>query len=302
VRVLDERESARRHELWKISHETRHGIVDGVEFDLRSSDLDPRKWGMEFLGNESVPQRREGMPFIWYPWDGEFDVNKLRQEFRASDIKWDTTRSESEFELDLAEYTPEFIVSAGDRIEIDTVLTKEVGGGFEHEHDRFEQHAFLRIVRNSQSFKLDNPLIFVGVSAIRRNRVNGHILFFDKIATRAFDYFAIKDFADSSFMDILQRDKHTLSGSEKVLRSLYLLYQENNDIINARYNLEDNPEASLRRPSRLKSIEEAIALGFHWAEAEAEMNMKPLAESGARSKRGGSIGGVRSGSKPSGSG
>jgi hypothetical protein len=219
-----------------------------------------------------------------------------------SDIKWDTTRSESEFELDLAEYTPEFIVSAGDRIEIDTVLTKEVGGVFEHEHDRFEQHAFLRIVRNSQSFKLDNPLIFVGVSAIRRNRVNGHILFFDKIATRAFDYFAIKDFADSSFMDILQRDKHTLSGSEKVLRSLYLLYQENNDIINARYNLEDNPEASLRRPSRLKSIEEAIALGFHWAEAEAEMNMKPLAESGARSKRGGSIGGVRSGSKPSGSG
>jgi len=69
---LDERR--RSEALRKISHETRFGTVDGVEFDLRHAELAPTEWVMEYMGNRSHNKmRRPSMPFIWYPWDGTFD-------------------------------------------------------------------------------------------------------------------------------------------------------------------------------------------------------------------------------------
>jgi hypothetical protein len=47
VRAMDDDESERFVALHKISHETRFGTVDGVDFDLRHEELSPREWVTE---------------------------------------------------------------------------------------------------------------------------------------------------------------------------------------------------------------------------------------------------------------
>ena len=56
--------------LLKICNVMRYGAVAGVVFDLRHERLDPQEWVMEpiWFSEFSWPFRREGQPFLWFPW------------------------------------------------------------------------------------------------------------------------------------------------------------------------------------------------------------------------------------------
>jgi len=78
---IDDEDFNRRQTLSEICGISRHGIVDGVEFDFRHELLDPREWQMDTIGNDSPPRlKRESHPFIWFPWNGEFSEAKLQHE------------------------------------------------------------------------------------------------------------------------------------------------------------------------------------------------------------------------------
>jgi hypothetical protein len=84
---LDEEEFsrlyARNRALGKIAYETRLGEVEGITFDLRHSEIDPDEWVMDHLGGYDelhAPRRTETLPFLWFPWYGKFDLNKVKAE------------------------------------------------------------------------------------------------------------------------------------------------------------------------------------------------------------------------------
>jgi hypothetical protein len=56
--------------LLEICNVTRYGTVEGVVFDLRHERLDPKEWLMKPIrfSEFSRPFRREGQPFLWFPW------------------------------------------------------------------------------------------------------------------------------------------------------------------------------------------------------------------------------------------
>jgi hypothetical protein len=270
---------------------TREGTVQGVTFCLCHPDLDPPGWGMEFLGNDTFPIRREGLPFLWYPWDGQFDLEELRQEFKDSSIKWHGHVSDNEVENDLALYIPEFIVRSGDIIEIDKVIIENISDSFAHEHDRQERRAFLKITRGKDISHLSTPILFVGVSTINYRRATDHLLLWEKLIDRIFDRFEINSIMDDLVLDVVQRDKRSLTYAESALRYLWRLCSDNDDLLQKRRNLEFCPEISTLSPSRLKSIKDAIA---YYAKAEVDLNMRPMAEKGARSLNGAGVGGKAS--------
>ena len=77
----DEIELQRYMALREISHITRYGTVDGVTFDLRHDELDPRHWGMSIIANEGKYREKwHDQPFIWFPWYGVFDKDALKKE------------------------------------------------------------------------------------------------------------------------------------------------------------------------------------------------------------------------------
>lgn len=74
---------ARNRALGTIAYETRLGEVEGISFDLRHSGIDPDEWVMDHLGGYDElrpPRRTETLPFLWFPWYGEFDLNKVKAE------------------------------------------------------------------------------------------------------------------------------------------------------------------------------------------------------------------------------
>jgi hypothetical protein len=73
---------ARNRALGKIMHGTRFGEVDAISFDLRHSKINPDEWIMDHLGGDDgrEPTRTETLPFIWFPWYGQFDPERLKAE------------------------------------------------------------------------------------------------------------------------------------------------------------------------------------------------------------------------------
>jgi hypothetical protein len=79
--------NARFDGLSRICRNLQHGVVDGVEIDLRHEHLDPAEWQMFTIGLDEPPhlgRDRPYEPFIWFPWYGVFDEELLRREAEES--------------------------------------------------------------------------------------------------------------------------------------------------------------------------------------------------------------------------
>jgi hypothetical protein len=160
--VKNDPDAKRFAALREISHFTRHGVVEGVEFDLRHSELDPRHWGMFLIGDKDL--RSDRQPFIWFPWDGIFD----REAIRRSITKGPPKETCAAAVRRMLEYlTPEAFAYAGDKLCVDEVKVLHSNESFAHRHDSETRLAFLKIIRRSgRIVRLKTPIRMLGHTSL----------------------------------------------------------------------------------------------------------------------------------------
>jgi hypothetical protein len=166
---------ARNLALGKIMHETRFGEVEGISFDLRHCQINRDEWRMDHFGgvDRFPPRRTPTLPLIWFPWYGKFDPDRLKADVTA-EFKVDSETpapplpreafatdtdyasylkrhkkikplGKSWIREEIADRTPDAIVSVGDRIGIHQVIKYRIDEEFAHPHDRDEIHLFVKI-------------------------------------------------------------------------------------------------------------------------------------------------------------
>ena len=187
---IDDENSKRRQALSEIWGVTRHGIVDGVEFDLRHELLEPSdEWQTATIGIESPPYFvRYSDPLIWFPWYGEFSEATLRREAELYyESERDRRLGKSDHKLrghehmrrtsrlqPVEEYiingTPECTVCAGDKVVITDVqrrVFEEELDRYSHPHDCETRCAHRSVIRsNGKAELIETPLCFHGTTAL----------------------------------------------------------------------------------------------------------------------------------------
>jgi hypothetical protein len=192
---------ARNRAIAKIMGETRVGEVDGIHFDLRHKQINPDEWAMkDDLGAEGTPyppRRRPTLPFIWFPWYGQFDLNQIKtdvlEEFRElkeyakngppipreaygniTDAEYaDVLKKEKKqrfiptkswIKEEIQSRTPDAIVNPGDSIEMHhAVMNLEDGDEFVPIQDRAFVHLFVKITNgNGLCNVLISPIVLYG--------------------------------------------------------------------------------------------------------------------------------------------
>jgi hypothetical protein len=202
---IDDEDSKRRQALSEIWGITRHGIVEGVEFDLRHELLDPSEWQTATIGIESPPYFiRYSDPLIWFPWYGEFSEATLRREaelyyeyerdrrlgkadhnLRGHEHMRRTSRLQPAEEY-VINGTPECTICTGDKIVIKDVqphVLEEELYRYTHPHDYETRYARLTVIRsNGRADLIETPVPFQGATALFRS--GPYENFFDRICRR----------------------------------------------------------------------------------------------------------------------
>jgi hypothetical protein len=303
--------------LLEICNVTRYGTVEGVVLDLRHERLDPKEWLMEPIGFSgfSPPFRRKGQPFLWFPWYGAFcdmDVERVIEseiEFlKQKDPNYPVPSVDSLRHT----YTPDAIIEAGDKIEIDRVVIEGEMSGLHHEHDVQRRLAYLKIVKPSEAaYLLEEPIVFTGASAMW---AGGHTKILQKISRRLCTHFGIESLNDPSVSELAKRGAladaeaaqgHGIDGSlrrdaadaEAALLHAAVLARTDLDALLSQYarRTADQKDRMLVKARIKYMIDEACLVGYRWARAEADLRMKPLAEGGLRSRTAAPKGGRESG-------
>jgi hypothetical protein len=173
----------------------RHGVVDGVEFDLRHELIDPKDWHTWVLGIDASVLRSSHEPFIWFPWSGVFDREQLRAELVADSEKRSEPRDEKSIEVWLRRQTPQHFVNAGDKLVVTRVDRVALDGPFAYEHDQEIRYAHLRIVRsNGKSERVKTPLTFIGHMSMFAPRASSE--HYDTVANRIAAHFEIRSLSE----------------------------------------------------------------------------------------------------------
>jgi hypothetical protein len=303
--------------LLKICNVMRYGAVAGVVFDLRHERLDPQEWVMEpiWFSEFSWPFRREGQPFLWFPWYGPFrdtDVERTIEgeiEFlKGKDPNYPIPSVDSLRRT----YTPDAIIEAGDRIEIDRVDIEGEISGLHHEHDVQKRLAYIKIVKPSgAAHLLEEPIIFTGASA---TWTGGYAKILQKINRRLCAHFMIESLHDPRVNEIAKRGaladaeasqghrtgrslKRDPADAEAALLHAVSLARTDLDALLSQYARRpaDRKDRMLVKATIKYMIDEACSVGYRWGRAEADRRMKPLAEGGLRSRTAAPKGGRESG-------
>jgi hypothetical protein len=143
--------------LIRIFRQDRHGIVEGVEFDLRHNMLDPSEWETNVLGLDPG-MYQPGDPLLWFPWFGAFESSDSRK--------------------------PDAFIHQGDKIIIDDVDRFNTG----HRLDRLQngeiRAAYLTVIKPDESkHKIYASLKFTNKESIFRNNAA-----FDIISWRILEF------------------------------------------------------------------------------------------------------------------
>jgi hypothetical protein len=303
--------------LLKICDVTRYGTVEGVAFDLRHERLDPKEWLMEPIGFSALsrPFRREGQPFLWFPWHGAFrdeDVERAAEgEIRFLKEK-DPNYPVPSFESLRHAYTPDEIIEAGDRVEIDRVDIEGELSGLHHEHDVQRRLAYIKIIKLAGStHSLKEPIVFTGAFA---TWTGGYAKILQKISRRLCAHFGIESLDDPGVAQLAKRGAladavaaqgHAFDRSLRpdaadaevaLLHAAVLANSDLDGLLRQYARRTADREGRILVKARIRyMIDEACLVGYRWARAEADLRMKPLAESGLRSRAAAPKGGRESG-------
>jgi hypothetical protein len=301
----DDKKYDRIRALEKICAVDRYGSLDGVQFDLRHELLDPAEWQTRFpiswvWGDDPYGQR-PGLPFIWFPWHGEFNKIALMQQVEDS-IKEHIARSNEVLTSTMTrklrahyrkDVIPECVVNCGDKIVVESVKRTPIADEFSHLHDSEVRFAYCNVLRqNGKITKISRPITFLGITSVNTKKLD-HNEFdrldhneFDRIVFRIAKHFGVKSLYDLKWEGGLASAaayyaKTVLYYSEEALKSIRTLDFDSPDYAKAK--------------SHWESVNRAVLTGYYWARAEAELAMKPLATSALRAKAGATSGGTKSG-------
>jgi hypothetical protein len=126
--------------LIRIFRQDRHGIVEGVEFDLRHNMLDPSEWETNVLGLDPG-MYQPGDPFLWFHWFGQFENGNGRE--------------------------PDAFLRQGDKIVVDDVDRYNTSHKLDRPHNGEIRVAYLTIVRSSGNREaISKPLTFMNKMSI----------------------------------------------------------------------------------------------------------------------------------------
>jgi hypothetical protein len=303
---IDDEDSKRRQLLSEIWGITRHGIVDGVEFDLRHELLEPSEWQTATIGMESPPYFiRYSDPLIWFPWYGEFSESTLRREAELYyEAEKDRRLGKSDHKLrghehmrrtswlqSVEEYvingTPECTVCTGDKIVIKDVqrrVFEEERSAFTHPHDYETRYARLSVIRSNGKVELiETPIPFQGTTALFRP--GSYETFFDRICRRITQH---------------ERTRPRTTGEIRIFPSFDALSAQMVERRTGEFRklaASGDPDDPLIRNAADACfvIAQAVRLGYLWAQTEAEFELKPLARLARRVKAGATSGGSKSG-------
>jgi hypothetical protein len=289
--MAEEEDRARYDALWRISRLDGHGVVEGVEIDLRHELVDPKEWKSILIGNPlAVRQPRPDTPFIWFPWFGEFNKETIQKQAIADYVERHHKSPNENVVADLLlERTPEIFVYRGDKIYISHVIIERIGVDFDHPHDSEIRKAFMVIERaNGQGVYVKSPLEFHGCTSFKykKQRLNCG---FERLIERICAHFDVKDIKEIDISEISELSYF----SDSVFYAKSVKDRTNEARIKA--NMFEIDDVYWRASELLFLIDHAISLGYSWAKAEAEIEMKPLARDGLKAKENKAIAGKVSG-------
>jgi hypothetical protein len=314
--------------LGKIAYETRFGEVDGISFDLRHSGVDPDEWVMDHLGGYDdlhTPRRMETLPFLWFPWYGTFDLNKVKAEVLAefreakeyarngppmpreaygdiTDAEYeDSVREEKKQRVipktwvkdELKFRIPDAIVNQGDCVKVHRVVKYISQDQFIHAHDSAEIHLQVKIISNNGLFKvIDAPIVMFGSTKLTY-RFNHQKIY--SIIDRVKKYHGLSKLNRSSVKSV--SENYTKGGSAH--SALYRAVEINEYFLPRVWkwlHADNNRRAKIGREF-LRALDDACMLGYAWAYAETEQHMRPLAVAGAAARAGAARAGQASGAR-----
>jgi hypothetical protein len=310
--------------LGKIMHETRFGEVEGISFDLRHPKINPDEWIMDYLGGDEgrPPNRIDTLPFIWFPWHGKFDPAQLEadvikeweeeNEYRKNppptprEVFGKITDAEyaaylknerkqkplgkSWIRKEIATRTPDAIVNVGDHIRISKVIMNIGRDVFKHVHDRDSIHVFVKITNSAGLNQvITTPIVMYG--ATKLTRYGNQKIY--AILERVRKYHDLPKITHASVKEI----SNNYDRYEVEYAALYRAVKIYEYYLPQIWKLENCPSARLKSIGMryLSALDDACMLGYAWANAEHNLNMRPFAEVGVKSVSRARRGGMKSG-------
>ena len=319
-------EYKRNRALSKISHETRVGEVDGISFDLRHEDINPEDWTMDILGGDygwTEPHRRPTLPFIWFPWYGDFDLTKVKHEvlteFREAnerprrplprevfdnisdteyqaylkrDMWKDKKLPKSWIRDEIKSRTPDAVAKAGDYLSVDRFEIKVIDGdNFAWLRDRAEVLLFVRLSRaNGIQEVLSNPIILHGATKLTYRQGNKPLYAIIERVRRAFGLEKITRAAVQKFNNKYDINANAFAALWRAAKICDRYFPPVSKLHNSRSNVRSRLGSKF-----LDALDDACMLGYAWANAEADHKMRPSALSALKAKDGAARGGHASG-------
>jgi hypothetical protein len=294
----------------------RHGVIDGVEIDLRHESLKRGVWIPPLFGDS--PEPAPGAPYIWFPWFGDFDSRSLQREAEEAVAKQLTAmlhgnsvvapeveaknssgaggkppEAKPLIEQYVRSHTPECFVQKGDRIYVKEVSSVLTGDEFSHPHDREVRNAHLLIKRaNGDSEGINTPLIFILANTLLND--NNSQSTFGAIIGRILEKFGLESIenietvtGDSSYAYHALQEAHTL----------WLLGRDRHedriegeiDVVSPLFTSKE----FLKGDNPALAVGNAIMLGYLWAKAEFQSIGSPIVELARAKAARSSVGGIK---------
>ena len=258
----------------------RFGNVRGIEIDLRHELLDRHKWRSQIIGILPYPVGRDpAVPFIWFPWFGDFNANVFRRLAINKFLSKSKCQSGAK-EAKIAHFnierfvrlnTSDCFVTPGDKIYIDSVEMISTGDRFDHPDNAELRRAYLRVDRAGEKPQiLRTPMTFIGYMNLTNNTLCDHSLMISK---HILDYYGLTDLDE--FKSIPKDTSHAY----RALSQAYHLLRELGPIRKVLYSGVDVfSKAFQDAHAILALVNNASLMSYSWGKAEGDAKLKPILE------------------------
>jgi hypothetical protein len=271
--------------------------IDGVLFDFRDPLLNPHQWGLATISHSimNVPGLgSDGIdrdtPSIWFPWFGKFDHEKYKK--RVIKYQREEGKHHIDIEAILSTNMPQYFVESGDTLRIHSVTDTVLNYQLEHSHDSIVKNVMIEISRADGSVEvMSTAYIVTGHQAVLSAPpdIDDHIT---TIMWRIAHSYGL-DSLDK--LSEVTHDQSVRSRAASVGLEVYDCLQSLKSTWHSIAMEAADPGSADFMKDIIQGIDRAAMLGFLWAKAEAEIELKPLAKSALLRKESNILGGSASG-------